>query len=1101
MKGLWFIVGLMICSICSFGQVPDFLCNKAISVSEISGSPFKDLEKQLKAGKILALRDVGTFLDQNEETKQKAIHLLQKYSIFEVEEIDLNKPPSREEWMNFYYENQESIRFSPLLHAYYLKPVEQQFSDFEIKKIKYSFKSNFQLSKEMFTKGVSAKVILTETKRLIEEVKFSHDPMEYWPQKKKLLTISRKHLSKKNLVLVDKIAELMTYFREESDFKQIVALSRMGLLSQKSAIKHLAYLSNQNLYTLNVSEDEIVDQYTAALDSLGSLDLLVEQGYKSLFNFNKTHFISEVDYYGKILSESQMHPYVQHNVLRDLIGTEDPVALFYIASQCYANRFNQFHSTWSQNDYLNFLEKLTYTDVGVRTSKGNIEFEKMVWNDPVGLRNFLVYWANRNEDFYWNEELKIFENHILLNEERSVYEVAIQQLNSKDEKVAFAGLDKLIHGEAEIVIPLLSRYEDLLKYTHPQLPSLKGDVLPTLILINDYCALKNIPTQLPEKLSHEFQILSEIENSKERFDQENKILSLIKYKDITPIELWAMSKNNHLENSLSADRIINNFYSKHWCDIAQSEQELSLFLKKMTLFGSFHNYLQNSHVAECSIQKAAAQISESDVDISDGLSRILAKELFLTDTKKLFSQADLITETTINELPPPSSSMIANILKAMKEPESPRHKHLLVQYFNRHITKEHRNILLELLKTGETQEWIVLMLEQLYQIETPHKTDKEQQRFWISNWKAVDKDADKLGERLWQLQFDQLIKMDKISANQFSMLSNSPYLNQAKSKKLLPLLEKFEPKNEIWKINFTQKLNVKESLPYFKNTPFPENYFETFPTFFEDKNKHMVIDFLIEKSKTMEQGVIFNDLVGAQWFLDLLESNTISDTTIEQLEEILNTYYDESDWLTEIEELNIEMNLFNLSNRSKSTLEKLKSSITTNISMQAKSAIQEKLLSRIAYQDLAATLKLWPKLSQTPELIAYNFVSKDFGISFFDLQDEMAREALIKNLNTKKPIDLYAFYLNEFGVSFQKNKKPDLAAINTILKNDLSVPFSASGGIVRDQYIFGLLKYLEFYYNDDLGFHPKLNENQTYYQYNSRKRAQAWLERLRELRD
>jgi len=197
----------MLSSICSFGQVPDFLFNHAFPVHEITGSPFKDLEKQLKAGKILALRDVGTFLDQDQETKQRAIHLLAKYSIFEKEEIDFKKPPTRKEWMNFYYANEESIRFSPLLHAYYLKPVERQDADYEIKKIKYSLGSKFQFSKELFKDGVSSKIVLTETKRLIETVKFSHDPYEYWPQKKRLVTLSRKHLNKKNLVLVDKIAE------------------------------------------------------------------------------------------------------------------------------------------------------------------------------------------------------------------------------------------------------------------------------------------------------------------------------------------------------------------------------------------------------------------------------------------------------------------------------------------------------------------------------------------------------------------------------------------------------------------------------------------------------------------------------------------------------------------------------------------------------------------------------------------------------------------------------------------------------------------------------------------------------------------------------
>lgn len=1087
----------MFCSLVSFGQFPDMMFPSILPVSEVSGSPFQDLEKQLKSGKVIALRDVGTFLDEKNDDSNTAFRLLQKYTIFSPLEINLKQQPSRKEWMNFYYENEKAIRFSGLLNAFYLKPVEKQTSDHELKKLKYSLSgSRFHFSKDLFNPNVSSKIVLTETKRLIEAVKFSHDPREFWPQKKKLIALSRKHLTKKNPILVDKISELLTYFRDEKDFKQIVALSKMGLLSGKSAIKHLAFLSNQNLYTLNVPEDATIDRYNIVLDSLGSLAKMVEQGYKIHFNFTKAHFIEEVDYYGRILSESHLFPFVQHNVLRDLVGTHNPVALFYIASQCYAQRFEPHQAIWTQNDYLNFLEKLTYTKVGVKTSKGKIEFEKPIWNDPDGLRNFLIYWANQNDEFIWNEDLKIFENYILVNEERSVYEVALQQLNSKDEKEAFAGLNKLVHGEAEIVIPLLSRYKDLLKSTHPQLPNLKGEVLPTLILMNDYCELENIPTKLPPKLKTELDLLNEVENPKQRFEQENKIISLVSFEDITAIELWAISQNNHIENSLSADRIINNYYSNFWCQISENSNQLSLFLKKMTLLGEFHNYLSNTHLDICSIEPMVPLVNDEDSDIIRSLIRVRAKECFQKNPKELFPKMELITEASINDLPAPSPEMIPMILKAMKQPKSPKHKHLLIGYFNRHIKAEHRNMLLELLKSGETQEWIVLLLEQLYQIETPHKTDKEQQQFWLSNWKSAGKDPDKLGERLWQLQFDELAKQQKISATEVSLLSNSPYLNKKKAKLLLPLLQRFEPINEIWKINFTQRLDALESLKYFKNIPFPEAYYKTFPTFFEVEERPLVIDFLIEKSKNIEQGVIFNDLVSEEWFLDLLELNLFSNNAIKSLEEILNKYYDESSWLTEMEEMNIEINLFNIANRGKTSVEKLEASIKTNITAQAKSAIQLKLLSRVSYEELGEVLKLWPQLSQMPELKSYNFVSKDFGIPFFEMEDETARENLIQKLTTTKPIEVYSSYLKEFGVPFLKGKKPDLVAIRSILKNDLNVPFSGNGGVVRDNYVFGLLKYLEYYYNDDLGFHPKLNENQNYYQFNSRKRVAMWLEKI-----
>jgi len=68
-----------------------------------------------------------------------------------------------------------------------------------------------------------------------------------------------------------------------------------------------------------------------------------------------------------------------------------------------------------------------------------------------------------------------------------------------------------------------------------------------------------------------------------------------------------------------------------------------------------------------------------------------------------------------------------------------------------------------------------------------------------------------------------------------------------------------------------------------------------------------------------------------------------------------------------------------------------------------------------------------------------------------------------------------------------------------IITEDLVRPFVGSGGSVRDIYVFGTIKLLEMEFGKDLGFHPKLNESQSFYKYTSKKRAQAWAEELSDL--
>ena len=524
MRGWILIIGFWTTmSTISFTQI--FEWEDDVIVQKKKLDPFKDLEKQLMEGRIIALRDIGTFLDGPQ--KKTALQLLEKYSLFSVAQIDLARKPNRQQWLDFYYKNQSSIRFSPLLLAYYLTQIEQQNATYDLKKLKYSISNNrFQFTKDFTDNSSSPKILLKEIQRLIEAVRFSYDPLELWEFKTKIITAAKPFINEENPVLVDKIAELLTYFRDEKDLKQIIALSKLGLLSEKSTIKHLAYLTNNNLYQANLTEKAIIDQYATLLDSLKTVPKMVNAGYHKLYGFGKSHFIREVDYYGRILSAATTYPFVQHNVIRDLISTEDPAALFYIASQTYVRRFSNEKSEWQKDDFYYLLEKLTYTKVAVQFLDGSISSEKSIWEDAHAHRNYLTFWASNYPEFKWNQELKIFENFNLLNEERTIYEVALQQLTSKDEKIAFAGLDKLVQGEAEIIIPLLIRYEDFLKTTHPQLPNLNGEVLPTLILLHEYCLANGFEISPSPTLAAELAKLTKLKHPKERFEQENKICLL-----------------------------------------------------------------------------------------------------------------------------------------------------------------------------------------------------------------------------------------------------------------------------------------------------------------------------------------------------------------------------------------------------------------------------------------------------------------------------------------------------------------------------------------------------------------------------------------------
>ena len=105
-----------------------------------------------------------------------------------------------------------------------------------------------------------------------------------------------------------------------------------------------------------------------------------------------------------------------------------------------------------------------------------------------------------------------------------------------------------------------------------------------------------------------------------------------------------------------------------------------------------------------------------------------------------------------------------------------------------------------------------------------------------------------------------------------------------------------------------------------------------------------------------------------------------------------------------------------------------------------------------------------------------------------------------KDLKELSEEELYFKYLNNIGVYLKDNDDQlNISKAYSILTEDLVRPFVGTGGAVRDIYVFGTIKLLEKEFNKTLGFHPKLNESQSFYKYTSKKRAVAWAEELSNL--
>ena len=132
-------------------------------------------------------------------------------------------------------------------------------------------------------------------------------------------------------------------------------------------------------------------------------------------------------------------------------------------------------------------------------------------------------------------------------------------------------------------------------------------------------------------------------------------------------------------------------------------------------------------------------------------------------------------------------------------------------------------------------------------------------------------------------------------------------------------------------------------------------------------------------------------------------------------------------------------------------------------------------------------------MNSNQKFIPNLILQKDFGLPIFELENEKTRKQIISNHSKMSEYDFYKYYLKEFGVDFLTKKgNLDFEKIYDLLQFEIVTPFVGGGGSHRDQFTYGLIKILELHFKTRLGFHEKLNENQTFYSFTSTKRAKAW---------
>ncbi len=970
----------------------------------------KTLKISILNGDKRAYRDLGSLLETPYAEEIPAI--LQDFAFFPSELLDFNKPISKTQFLDFFYKNQNLMTYSYLFNAFFIKGFDKEKVEFRVNIVKEERGKKYNTVKDLAAKleqqisaekPDSALKILQKITNIYSKESFNL--LCQLAKDKRVLTA--KGFQKVNFARV--ICDGLGIYATQESMNTMLYLIDNQYLAPSLAAFSLARVSNV-FAAHEVSDKLISNHYRQYLDSLKTFDALRSFGYARYNHFQKNYFDQEVDYYAALVATAAItdsYWWIRENAVQDMMKTNHPRALYYLATQYYKERNRTVKFGYGSEDFYTMLQSYVNERIEVKDAAGNWTSQP---NDLTSKKNFLLYWSQHWDDYEWDDFLQIFVNKQQKLAQKENYERLFRRLTSTNDSVAVQSFRELSEGEPSEVIKLAGKYRSLLRNINPNIPNFKSKILENLSFLTDYCRKQNIAYAPTEKDLSLFNILLGNLSPSQRYIVENQLVEKITLSQITTFEYWAVLHETLPYANYSYSRILDKWYSLHWREILSNDKEFQLFLKKTALFARF------GVVGTCNMY--AKKINVKDENVKKYLQTFLNVE----------SDQDItsLCQQFLNAAPTPKENQIVASQNSLSNDNT-------------------------------TIKGFVQILE----------------------------------------------KTDSISIEDINAVTQSTAYKASYRDLCLKSLSKISQVDELFLLKIQPKLSAKNGdLEYLKNIRFGYKELDDLPRIFELDDVEKIFAFMYERTETFtidESGAFYNNIFRAAWFTNFLNSGLFQKNTAEKIKAILVKYLNESELISEFEEQATQRNIAQLENIGLPLLEKLQNAQANSPDDETKSKIVSEILARVNYDELGLIVPFMAQMNDLNGRSPLAFLSEDFGLPIFEFKSLQESNEFVQNHSKLSELELYKLYLQKFGLDFQKKDGSlDYAKIYTILKYDLVTPFSGSGGNKRDYYVYGLIKILELQFVTRLGYHYKLNENQTFYSYNSGKRVESWLKYMAE---
>ena len=1095
------------------------------------------LEDEVSKGNKIALRDVGTLLDKKGASIE-AHRILKQYTLFLDKEFNINQSFGKKEFLKFFYDHVDKITFFYPAQVFYI-------SVFEVKNIKHEITP---LSKNIITQQtVQLRKLRNELNQSIDEKNESDirkhlaniAMLNTQASKEYLLDILQKKVFQKSKFKnkAEFVTMLCTALQDYSTMETLTTLldvTQHGHLPIEYAQPVLAHLTNHRLFEdKNIKKG--LKRYRHLIDSLKTMESIRYVGYEQLFDFGKNIFPHPVDYYGRIVGLTDAYPWMKKNALYDMLETEHPRSMLYLASDFYKsyNAGEQLKKgkkpTISIEEYYDLIQEYTQLEIKMLDVKG--EFGNPM--DPlladanskrVLKQNFLLYWMVHYTDFKWNEsyELYINKNEILAQTEN--LEKLFRRLNSTNDEIALKAYLQLTEGNPAEIQRLSDKYKQLLRSYNKTLPTIRHQYLEQLSGLTDYCRSNNIQYLPSEKLENKLNKLKGDLSEKARFKLENELINSLELSEVTALEYYACINESNQSFNFSIGRILDYFYSKNWGQIVDNDTQLRLFLKKAVLFkqigtiGTCNAYLNKFDKNDTHVQARIKELLEiepdNDIIYLIGEIRTERLETSTDDMKEFLEDPTDFSKNDIKVLPTPNKTIVENIIKRIQTEQDKDAIKNFLTYLRKNPQLEFVPLYFKLIdnkfvvqKKYEIEftvaDAMMPIIEGVYDMHfvPAEKNKRFDTERWRNMWKSDKKNYEKWHAQFFNEKIKKLISVEKLKYKDLNSIFSSPYFEAEHLPKCLEALKKIRPQKNIRRIKTPEKLSVKEHLKYFEDFYLDHKNLDKIPKLFEVDDANKLFSYLTERTSKFETsselGTFWNSIFRQPWFSIFISDDkklTLENKEeLEKIKTILESYLEESDFLSEYEDQVTHMNIDQLSLMGKSLKEQLELSIKSNRDQTTKALVQQSIVARTSYKDIGTVLKTIDQLSASENFKPLLFLQKDFGIPVSNLDDSKVRTELINQHAKLSEYDFYKKNLLSFGTDILNEKgELDFEKIDNLLQYEIVMPFAGGGGSTRDQFTYGIIKLLELHFKTRLGFHEKLNENQTFYSYSSNKRATAW---------